>query len=41
MHLRGVRAGDASVDLALYAHGEDTGVNVTKRDGDVEVVVVK
>jgi glycogen debranching enzyme len=41
MHLRGLRAGDASVDLALYAHGEDTGVNVTKREGDVEVVVVK
>ncbi len=41
MHLRGLRAGDASVDLALYAHGEDTGVNVTNREGDVEVVVVK
>jgi glycogen debranching enzyme len=40
-HLRGIRAGDASVDLALYAHGEDTGVNVTRREGDVEVVVVK
>jgi len=41
MHLRGLRVGDASVDLALYAHGEDTGVNVMKREGDVEVVVVK
>jgi glycogen debranching enzyme len=40
-HLRGIRAGDARVDLALYAHGEDTGVNVTRREGDVEVVVVK
>ncbi len=39
--LRGIRAGDARVDLALYAHGEDTGVNVTRRDGNVEVVVVK
>jgi glycogen debranching enzyme len=41
LHLRGLRVGDAFVDLAMYAHEEDTGVNVTKRDGDVEVVVVK
>jgi hypothetical protein len=30
----------ASVDLALIRHGRDISVNVLRRQGDVEVVVV-
>ena len=31
----------ASLDLNLERHGQDVGINVLKREGDVEVVVVK
>jgi glycogen debranching enzyme len=42
VNIRGLRAGDASVDLALHYHqADDVGVNVTGRTGDVELVVVK
>jgi glycogen debranching enzyme len=40
--IRGLRAGDASVDLHLHYHQpDDVGVNVVGRSGGVEVVVVK
>ena len=32
---------DASVDLRIERHGHDLGVAVTRRSGDVEVVVLK
>ncbi|MBI1918709.1 MAG: amylo-alpha-1,6-glucosidase [Planctomycetes bacterium] len=41
IQITGVRVGEASVDLYLERHGQDVGVNVLKREGDVEVVVVK
>ncbi|MEX2394660.1 MAG: amylo-alpha-1,6-glucosidase, partial [Actinomycetota bacterium] len=41
VRIQGLRAGDASVDLALHHHDDDVGVNITGRSGDVEVVVVK
>jgi glycogen debranching enzyme len=39
--LKGLRVGDASVDLHFHADEGDVGVVVTRREGDVEVVVVK
>ena len=36
-----LRVGDALVDLELRRHGGDVGVNVLRRDGAVEVVLVK
>jgi glycogen debranching enzyme len=39
--ISGLRIGDALVDLELRRHGEDIGVNVPRRDGPVEVVLVK
>jgi glycogen debranching enzyme len=39
--ISGLRVGEALVDLELRRHGDDVGVNVLRRDGDVEVVLVK
>jgi glycogen debranching enzyme len=39
--ITGLRVGRAHVDLELRRHGEDVGVNVLRRDGAVEVVLVK
>jgi glycogen debranching enzyme len=36
-----LRLGDAAVDLQLERHGSDVGLNVLRREGDVEIVVVK
>ena len=41
MRISNLRVGDASVDLQLERHGQDVGVNVLRRHGAVEVVVVK
>jgi glycogen debranching enzyme len=41
VELKGLRAGDASVDLRLHSHQGDVGVNVTRREGNVEVVAIK
>ena len=41
MQISGLHVGEASVDLYLERHGSDVGVNVDRREGDVEVVVVK
>jgi glycogen debranching enzyme len=41
VHIRNLRIGRARVDLQLERYGDDVGVNVTKREGLVEVVVVK
>ncbi len=41
VELKGLRAGDAKVDLRLHAHDGDVAVHVTNRDGDVEVVAIK
>jgi glycogen debranching enzyme len=40
VELFGLRVGDASIDLRLERHDHDVGVNVLRRDGDVEVVAV-
>ncbi len=39
--ISGLRVGEALVDLELRRHGDDVGVNVLRRDGAVEVVLVK
>jgi glycogen debranching enzyme len=36
-----LRLGDATVDLSLARHGEDVGVNLLRRTGEVEIVIVK
>jgi glycogen debranching enzyme len=41
LEIDGLRVGDASVDIRLHRHEEDVGVNVLRREGDVEVVVIK
>ena len=41
IELRNLRIGDATVDLLLNRHGDDVGINVLRRTGDVEVVAVK
>jgi len=39
--IRGLRLGDASLDLACYRHDDDVSVRLVRRDGDVELAVVK
>jgi glycogen debranching enzyme len=39
--LSGLQVGDGSVDLVLTRHERDVGVNVSRRDGAVTVIVVK
>ena len=39
--IRTLRVGDATVDLALERLPSDVGVELVRRDGDVEIVVVK
>jgi glycogen debranching enzyme len=39
--IRNLRVGKASVDLAIQRHGHDVGINIDRREGDVEIVTVK
>jgi glycogen debranching enzyme len=41
VRLRGLAVGSGRVDLALVRHDDDVGVTVTRRQGPVEIVVVK
>ena len=41
VRLRHLRVGEASVDLVIERHEHDVGINVLKRSGAIEVVVVK
>jgi hypothetical protein len=41
LRLKNLEVAGASVDLLLVRHGDDVGVNVLRRDGDVSVVVAK
>jgi len=40
VEIRGLRVGGGQVDLALRRHAQDVGINVTRKEGDVEVAVV-
>jgi glycogen debranching enzyme len=39
MEIRNLRAGNGVLDLALYRHERDVGVNVLSKSGDIEVSV--
>jgi glycogen debranching enzyme len=39
VHLRNLRLSGGSVDVLLHRHGNDVAATVTRRDGDVVVVV--
>ena len=39
--IRNLQIGEASVDLVLHRHDKDVGVHLERREGEVEVVVVK
>jgi glycogen debranching enzyme len=41
VQIRGLRVGGASVDLLLLRHGQDVGINVLRREGRLEVRMVK
>jgi hypothetical protein len=39
--MKNLRIGDAVVDLSLERHAKDVGINILRREGQVEVVVTK
>lgn len=39
--IRRLRVGEACVDLALTRHREDVGVNVLRREGELDIVILK
>ena len=39
VEIRGLRVGGGEVDLALRRHAQDVGINVLRKEGDVEVAV--
>ena len=41
VRLTNLRVGDASVDLLLQRHGKDVGTNILRREGEVEIMLVK
>jgi glycogen debranching enzyme len=41
VQIKNLRVGRASVDLSLQYHSQDVGIDVTRREGHVEIVVVK
>jgi glycogen debranching enzyme len=41
VRIRNLRVADVSVDIELTRHKQDTGINITRRTGDIEVVIVK
>ncbi len=41
LRIHNLEVAGASVDLLLLRHGQDVGVNVLRRDGDVQILVVK
>jgi glycogen debranching enzyme len=41
VQVRNLRVGQGRVDLLLLRHGQDVGINVIRREGDVHIVMVK
>ncbi len=41
VHVRGLCVGNAALDLTLLRHGNDVGINVTRKEGEVRVLMVK
>jgi glycogen debranching enzyme len=40
VRIRNLRIGDGSVDLAFRRHPRDVGINVERKDGDIQVVMI-
>ncbi len=36
-----IRVGDSTLDIEFHRHAEDVGIQVVRRDGDAQVLVVK
>jgi glycogen debranching enzyme len=41
VHVRGLCVGNAVLDLLLLRHGNDVGINVTRKEGEARVLMVK
>jgi glycogen debranching enzyme len=41
VEIKDLTAGDASVDLLLHRRDDDVGINVLRREGEVEIVIIK
>jgi hypothetical protein len=41
LRIHNLRVADGSVDLLVVRHDQDVGVNVLRRDGNVQILVVK
>jgi glycogen debranching enzyme len=41
VHIHDLRVGDAAIDLLLLRHGDDVGINVTRKQGTVRVQMFK
>ncbi len=41
VEIKNLRVGDAEIDLVLHRHANDVGLSLSRRQGDVEVVIVK
>ena len=41
VELAGLRVGPAELDVRLHRYRDDIGINVTRRQGEVDVIVVK
>jgi glycogen debranching enzyme len=40
MRIKGLRFGDSTLDLVLHRHAHDVGINVERKEGDIEVAIV-
>lgn len=41
LHIQNLRVGHGAVDLVFYRYGEDVGFNIERKEGEIEVMVVK
>ncbi len=41
LRIHNLKVGSATTDLLLVRHGQDVGINVLRRDGNVEIIMVK
>jgi hypothetical protein len=41
VRIQGLRVGSGTLDLRLQRFGENVGINILRRDGDIEIVSVK
>ena len=39
--IRNLKVGSASIDITLQRHAEDVSINVLRKDGEVDIVVIK